>query len=80
MLTFFIILFRRLVDDSTMFETPEVKHPYTTIGTAADKDVDAVRAESDIKNFFIMRYQLSLCRKRWYVPNRTSGVDARGDD
>ncbi len=75
-LTLFIVFLRRLVYDCTVFKTSEVEHPYTTVGTTAYKHVHAVSAETDIEDFFIVRYQLRLSRKRGYIPYCTSGVDA----
>ncbi len=53
-LTFLIILLGRLVYDCTMLKTPKIEHPYTTISATANKNVDAVGAETDIKDFFIV--------------------------
>jgi len=37
-----------------MFETPKIEHPDTTICPTANENIDAVGAEPDIKDFFIM--------------------------
>lgn len=63
-----------------MLETSKIKHSYTAIGAAAHEDVDTARAESDIKNLFVVRYELCLCRKGRYVPYCAGSVDARCDD
>ena len=78
--TLFIVLLRRLVYDCTVFQAPEIEHPYATIGATAHEHVDAVSAETHIEDFFIVRYQLRLSRKRGYIPYCTSGVDARSNN
>ena len=60
--TFFIALLGRLVNYSAVFKAPEIEHSHATVSAAADKDIDAVRAEADVKNFLVMSDQLSLCR------------------
>ena len=67
MLTFIIFL-RRLVDDSTMLQTSKIKHSYTAISTATHEDVDAIGAESYIKDLFVMGYELRLGGQGWYIP------------
>ena len=59
MLTF-VILLGRLVDDSAMLQTSKIKHPYTSISTATHEDINAVCAESYIKDLFVMGYELRL--------------------
>lgn len=63
-----------------MFQTPKVKHAHTAVGTATDKDVDAVGAESDIIYFLVVGNQLRFCRQGRNIPNCTGGVDAGRDD
>jgi len=37
-----------------MLKASKIEHPYTTICATANKNVDAVGAETDIEDFFIM--------------------------
>jgi len=52
--TFLIVLFGRLIYYCTMLKASKIEHPYTTICATANKNVDAVGAETDIEDFFIM--------------------------
>lgn len=79
-LTFFVILFRRFIYDGTVLQTSKIKHPHTTVSSTAYKDVNAICAESNIEDFFIMRDELCFRCKGWDIPYRTSGVNARGDN
>jgi len=63
-----------------MFKTSEIEHPYTTVSTTAYKNVNTIRAKADIKNFFIVRYQLCFRRKSGYIPYRARGVYTGGND
>lgn len=63
-----------------MFETPQVKHAHTTIGTARNEDVHAICTEPHIKDLFVMCNQLGLCGQCRNVPDRARGINARGDD
>ena len=58
--TILVILLRRLVNDGAVFEAAEVKHADTTVCTAAHENVDALRAESDVENFFVVGNQLGF--------------------
>lgn len=63
-----------------MFEAAEVEHSDTAICATADKDIDALGAEADVEDLFIMGDQLGLGCQGGDVPNGTGSVDARGDD
>lgn len=76
----FINFLTRLIDDCTMFEASKVKHPDTAVRAARDKDVDAVGAEADIEDFFVVGDELSFGGEGRDVPYCTGGVDARGND
>ena len=55
--TLFVLL-GRLVNYSTMFQTPEIEHSYAAICSATHKYINAVGAESDVENFFVMGDEL----------------------
>ena len=78
--TFFIVFLRRLIYDCTVFQTSKVEHSYAAVGATAHEHVNAVSAETNVEDLFIVSYQLRLGRQRWYIPYCASGVDARSDD
>ena len=76
-LTFVLVrLFRGLVDDGAVLQASQIEHSYTSISAAADKDVDAARAKSNIEDLLVMCNQLRFGSKRGNVPDCTSRVDA----
>lgn len=76
----FLSLFCRLVDDSAMLQTSQVKHAHTSISTAADKDIHAVRTKANIIDFLVVSNKLSLSGQGRNVPDSASCVNARCDD
>lgn len=77
-LTLFILLCW-FVDDSTMLETAQIEHAHATIGSAADKHVNAVGTEPNIVHLFVMCNQLCLCCECGDIPNGTGRVNAGRD-
>lgn len=63
-----------------MLETTEIEHADTAVGAAGDEDVDAVGAEADIEDFFVVGDELGLCGEGWDIPDGAGGVNGRGDD
>lgn len=63
-----------------MFQTAEVEHAYTAVGPTRDEDVNAVGAEADVVDFFIVSDQLGFGREGGDVPYRTSRVDGGSDN
>lgn len=76
----FVILLSRLVDDRAVLQAAQIKHAHTTISAAANKDVDAVRTESNVIYLLVVRNQLCFGCERRNVPNCACCVDTRGDD
>lgn len=76
----FVTLFAWLVDDSTVFETSEIEHSDAPVCSAGNEDVDAVGAEADIENLFIVGNKLCFRGKCGNIPYRTRGVDAGRND
>lgn len=79
MLTFVDFL-AGLIDDGTMFETSEIEHPDAAICAAGDKYIDAVGAEADVEDFFVVSDELGFGSESRDVPYGTCGIDAGGDD
>ena len=75
-----IILRRRLINNRTMLQTPQVKHPHAPISATAHENIYAVRAEAHVEDLLVVRDQLRLGRQRRDVPDRARRVDARRDD
>ena len=44
-----------------MLEAAEVEHADGAVGAAGDEDVDAVGAEADVEDFFVVGDQLRFC-------------------
>lgn len=63
-----------------MLQAPQIEHTDTTVLSTADKHINTVRTEAHVVHFFIVCDQLRLSRQRRYIPDRTSRVDAGGDD
>lgn len=63
-----------------MFEAAEIEHPNTAICAAAYENVDALGAEADVENFFVVGDQLGFRCQGRDIPDRAGGVDARRDD
>lgn len=63
-----------------MFQTSQVEHSYAAICAAAYEYVDTVGAEPDVENLLVVSNELGFSGQGWYVPDRTGGIDARGDD
>lgn len=76
----FIVLGCWLVDDGAVFETPEIKHAYASVGSTAHKDVDTLGAEANVKDLLVVRNQLRLGRQGWNIPDGAGRVDARCDN
>lgn len=78
-LTFFILI-RWLVNDSTMFETAQIKHAHAAISSTADKDVNTVGTEANIVYFFVVSNQLRLRCEGRDIPDGASRVNAGRND
>lgn len=76
----FVILGSRLVDNGAVLEAAEVEHADTAVGAAGDEDVDAVGAEADVEDFFVVGDQLGLGCQSWDIPDRTGGVNRGCND
>ncbi len=63
-----------------MFEAAQIKHAYTAVLATADKNIDAVGAESHIVDFFVVRNELRLGSQRGNIPDSASSINARGND
>ena len=63
-----------------MLETSEIEHAHAAVGAAGDEDVNAVGAEADVKNFFVVGDKLSLGGEGWDIPDRAGGVNGRCND
>ena len=50
----FVGFFGGLVDDGAVLEAAEIEHADAAVGAAADEDVDAVGAEADVEDFFVV--------------------------
>jgi hypothetical protein len=61
-LTTFVVLFRWLIYDGAVFEAAKVEHSYTTICATTDKNIDALGAEADVEDFFIVGDELGFRR------------------
>lgn len=59
-LTIFVVLLRRLINDGAVFEAAQVEHPDAAICTATHKDIDALGAETDIEDFFVVGDKLGF--------------------
>lgn len=75
-----LVLFRGFIDNGTMLQTSQVKHPHTPIGSTAYEDINTISTKSNVKNFFVVRDQLGFGSQGWDIPYRTSGIDAGRDD
>ena len=75
-----ISFLRWFINDSTVLQASQVEHSNTAIGTAADKHINAVGAEPDIKNFLIVGNQLCLGRQCRDIPDCAGRIDTRCDD
>ena len=53
----------RLIDNGAVLQTSQIEHAHATVLTTADKDVDAVGAETYVVDFFVVGDQLGLCRQ-----------------
>ena len=69
-----------LVENGAVLEAAEVEHADGAVGAAGDEDVDAVGAEADVEDFFVVGDQLRFCGQGRDVPDGAGGVDAGGDD
>ena len=76
----FVIFICWLVNDSTMFETAQIKHAHAAISSTADKDVDTVGTKANIVYFFIVGNQLRLRRECRDIPDGASRVNAGRND
>ena len=47
-------LFGGLVNNGAVLEASEVKHSDGAVSAAGDEDIDAIGAEANIKNLFVM--------------------------
>jgi hypothetical protein len=50
----FVIFGGRLIDNCAVFQAPQVEHPNTTVCATADKNINTVGTEPNIKNLFVM--------------------------
>lgn len=71
----FVVFGSWFVDDGAVLETSKIKHAHAAVGAAGDKDVDAVGAEANVEDLFVVGDELGLCGKGWDIPNRARGVD-----
>jgi hypothetical protein len=76
----FVVLLRRLVDDRAVLQAAQIEHAHTTIGAAANKDVDAVRTESDVVYLLVVRDQLRFGCECGNVPDCAGRVNAGCDN
>ena len=58
----FVGFFGGLVDNGAVLEAAEIEHADAAVGAAADEDVDAVGAEADVEDFFVVGDELSFGR------------------
>ena len=70
----------RLVDNGTMFQTPQIKHTHTAVSTAADKNVDTVGTESDIIHLLVVGNELCFSGQGGNIPDGAGCINAGGDD
>lgn len=70
-----VILASGFVNDSAVFETPQIKHANAAILTAADEHIDTIRAKPNIVYFLVVGNELRLCRERRNVPDRACRID-----
>lgn len=75
-----LILISWLVNNGTMLEAPQVKHPHTAIRTTTDKDIDTVGAESNIIHLLVVGDQLGLCCQSRNIPNGAGRINAGSYD
>jgi hypothetical protein len=78
--TVLVRLVRRFVDDRTVLEASQIKHPYTSICPTTHKYVYALGAKSHVKHLLVMSDELRLCSKRGDVPDGAGSVYTRSDD
>lgn len=71
-----LVLVRRLIDDCGMLEAAQIKHPHTAVSTTADKDINAIGAESNIVHLLVVGDQLCFRCQCGNIPNGTGCVDA----
>lgn len=76
----FFSLIRWFVDDCTMLQTPEIEHTHTAIGAAADENIDALGAETDVVDFLVVSNELCLGCQCRDIPDSAGRVNARGND
>ena len=58
-----------------MLERTQIEHADAAIGAARDEDVDAIRAEADVVDFFVVCDQLRFGGQRGDVPYCAGCVD-----
>lgn len=78
--TVLVRLVGRFVDDCTVLEASQIKHPYTSICPTTHKYVYALGAKSHVKDLLVMSDELRLRSKRRDVPDGASSVYTGGDD
>lgn len=64
------------IDDGGLFLVPQVKHPERAVPGHRSEHVEA--APGDVEYFLVVGHQLAVDGFLLHVPDRASGVDARG--